>query len=203
MLPSVFSGPVLAPYGYTVFPFPSRRFEFERAFREVVGRHPLPPPVEIVHRVAVHAAVDAVLRARGTAFIRKLDRYRFGHAGSTCYSPMIRTHAWECDPEFYLAEWAADDPLVLGAWDNGNWRWVLFLNRTAPTVVDAAMYLALPTYEIGLGPLDGHLRRCGIETATATLPKAIGERYLVRHLEAGFAVTREDQHRWFVARRLA
>lgn len=202
MLTITLGGPTLAPYGFTLFPFPGRRFDFERVFREVAAARPLPAPVEVVHRGAAHAAVDAVLQARGVEFIRKLDRYQLTHAGSPVWSPMIRTHAWECEPEFYLDEWAQDDPLVLGVREDGAWRWVLFLNRTAPAVADAAMYLALAPYDIGLVPLDYHLRRCGIETVTATLPKAIGDRYLARHLAAGFRVTSEDAYRSFVARAL-
>lgn len=197
-------GPTIAPYGFTVLPFPDRRFDFERAFREVADAHPLPPPVEIVHRGAIHAAVDYVLRARGVEFIRKLDRYerRPAIGGNPFDGLPIRSHVWECEPDFYLAEWAQDDPLVLGAREAGAWRWVLFLNRMWPTVVDAAMYFALAPYDIGLGPLNDHLRRCGVKTVTATLPKAIGDRYLARHLDADFIVTGEDAHRWQVARNL-
>lgn len=189
-------------FSVDLFPFPRRGAGFEEVFRAATGMHPLPLPIEILAREAVHGAVDAIIRSRGPGYIRQLDRYRLNTAGAVDYSPATRTKVWEFEPEFFLAEWAMEDPLILGVRPGGVWRWVLFLNRTAPEVVDLTMYLALAPYPVGLAPLARPLRECGIEEATAIIPKAVGAGYLDRHRAAGFTVTGEDDWSLFVGCRL-
>lgn len=149
--------------------------------------HPLKSgyPVDVFTSYPI---TDSIIRTRGEKFLRSFDRIENG----------IRTHAWDVDPGWYMAQWIGRDPVALTNY--GTPEWVLYVNRQSPVQIETSMYIALPGYSIGTEELDPLLRQLGIMDITASLPKKIGESYLARHIEHGYVLMSEDQYRWNVIR---